>query len=119
MEEDQVVEQQDDLEKMIAHMRAEALKRGKDWLRAKMEDKGGESQEREVVLSAPLSLIDNAGATEHTTPPQQKENKRHRSEGKPARKPAKRAKVMVQGTRMTQQQHQRPADHERQQRVSI
>ncbi|KAJ1112998.1 hypothetical protein NDU88_001258 [Pleurodeles waltl] len=83
---------------MIAHMRAEALKRAKDWLRVKMEDKGSESPEREVVLSAPLSLIDNAGATEHTTPPQQKANKRQRSEGKPAQKPAKRTKVVAQGT---------------------
>ncbi|KAJ1120226.1 hypothetical protein NDU88_008458 [Pleurodeles waltl] len=33
MEEDQVVEQQDYLERMIGHMRAEALKRGKDWQR--------------------------------------------------------------------------------------
>ncbi|KAJ1161248.1 hypothetical protein NDU88_001735 [Pleurodeles waltl] len=39
MEEVEVIEHQDDLEKMPAQTRAEALKRGKDWLHAKMEKK--------------------------------------------------------------------------------
>ncbi|KAJ1185803.1 hypothetical protein NDU88_002590 [Pleurodeles waltl] len=98
MEEDQVVEQQDDLERMIAHMRAEALKRGKDWLRAKMEDKGVESIEHEVETTAPASLTDKAGTTERTSPPPQKPGKQQRSEGKPARKSTKKARVVVQST---------------------
>ncbi|KAJ1142441.1 hypothetical protein NDU88_008766 [Pleurodeles waltl] len=77
---------------MIAHMRAEALKHGKDWLRAKMEDKGEESQECELEDKAPSSLTDNAGAAERTTPPQQKASKQQRSEGEPARKSAKKGK---------------------------
>ncbi|KAJ1091969.1 hypothetical protein NDU88_005083 [Pleurodeles waltl] len=81
MEEDQVVEQQDDLERMIAHMRAEALKRGKDWLRAKMEDKSVESTEREEETTVPASLADKAGYMEtssrrfHQLPREQEDSK--------------------------------------------
>ncbi|KAJ1142108.1 hypothetical protein NDU88_008435 [Pleurodeles waltl] len=98
MDEDQVVEQQDDLERMIAHMRAEALKCSKDWLRTKMEDKGEESQEHELEATALSSLTDNAGTAECISPPPQKASKRQRSEGKPARKSAKKARVVVQST---------------------
>ncbi|KAJ1182384.1 hypothetical protein NDU88_007576 [Pleurodeles waltl] len=96
MEEDQVVEQQDDLERMIAHMRAEVLKRNKDWLRAKIDDKGSEAQEREAEQPAPQKLIDNTAIPKDTSPTRQKATKRQRAERKPTGKPAKRAKVVVQ-----------------------
>ncbi|KAJ1131310.1 hypothetical protein NDU88_009648 [Pleurodeles waltl] len=96
MEEDQVVEQQDDLERMIAHMRAEALKRGKDWLRAKMEDKNMEPTEREDETTAPTSLTDKAA--ERASLPPQKPGRRQRSEGKQARKPTKKARAVFQST---------------------
>ncbi|KAJ1125151.1 hypothetical protein NDU88_003588 [Pleurodeles waltl] len=63
------------------------------WLRAKIEDKGGEAQEREAELPAPQKLTDNTAITEHTSPPRQ------RAESKPTRKPAKGAKVVVQNTK--------------------
>ncbi|KAJ1151027.1 hypothetical protein NDU88_003814 [Pleurodeles waltl] len=81
---------------MIAHMRAEALKRGKDWLRSKIEDKGDEVQEHRLEQPAPLIETVNAEATEQITPPQQRESKRQRAENKPARKPTKKSKVEVQ-----------------------
>ncbi|KAJ1139677.1 hypothetical protein NDU88_006044 [Pleurodeles waltl] len=96
MEEDQVVEQQDDLERMIAHMRAEALKRGKDWLRAKMEDKSLEPAERKEVTTAPTSLADKAA--EQAPLPPEKPGRRQRSEGKQSRKPNKKARVVIQST---------------------
>ncbi|KAJ1105405.1 hypothetical protein NDU88_002811 [Pleurodeles waltl] len=98
MEEDQVVEQQDDIERMIAHMRAAALKRGKDWLCAKMEDKGEESGEHDLEATALSSLADDAGIAERISPPPQKASKRQRSEGKPAMKTAKKTRVVVQST---------------------
>ncbi|KAJ1081524.1 hypothetical protein NDU88_001706 [Pleurodeles waltl] len=98
IEEDQVVEQQDDLERMIAHMRAEALKRGKDWLCAKMEEKSMETTEREEETTAPASLTDKAGATERASLPPQKPGRQQRSEGKQARKPTKKARVVIQST---------------------
>ncbi|KAJ1152268.1 hypothetical protein NDU88_005044 [Pleurodeles waltl] len=98
MEEDQVVEQQDDLERMIAHMRAEALKRGKDWLRAKIEDKGGEAQERVAEQPATQSEANITTATEDTSPTRQKAVKRQRAEKKPTGKPSRRAKAMAQDT---------------------
>ncbi|KAJ1107352.1 hypothetical protein NDU88_004743 [Pleurodeles waltl] len=98
MEEDQVVEQQDDLERMIAHMRAEALKRSKDWLRSKMEDKGADLEGNEDTPTAHLNVTDNAGAPEHTAATPQKASKRQRSDVKTTRKPAKRAKVVAQDT---------------------
>ncbi|KAJ1178224.1 hypothetical protein NDU88_003471 [Pleurodeles waltl] len=98
MEEDQVVEQQDDLERMIAHMRAEALKRGKDWLRAKIEDEGGEAQERVAEQPAPQSETNIPTATEDTSPTRQKAVKRQRAEKKSAGKPSKRSKAVAQDT---------------------
>ncbi|KAJ1151287.1 hypothetical protein NDU88_004070 [Pleurodeles waltl] len=96
MEEDQVVEQQEDLERMIAHMRAEALKRGKDWLRAKMEDKSMELTEREDETTTPTSLTDKAA--ERALLPPQKPGRRQRSEGKQERKPTKKVRVVIQST---------------------
>ncbi|KAJ1082905.1 hypothetical protein NDU88_003066 [Pleurodeles waltl] len=96
MDEDQVVEQQDDLERMIAHVCAEALKRGKDWLRAKMVDTSEESRAQEAPALA--NLPDEAGATERSSPPSQKASKRQKSEGKPARKTAKRPRATVRST---------------------
>ncbi|KAJ1149073.1 hypothetical protein NDU88_001891 [Pleurodeles waltl] len=119
MEEDQIVKQQDDLEKIIAHMRAAALKHGKDWLRAKIEDKGGESQEREAELPAPLKLTDNAGITEHTTPHNRRQTNDRGLKESPQGNPPRGQKSWYRAQRMTQQQHQRPADRECQQRVSI
>ncbi|KAJ1162289.1 hypothetical protein NDU88_002757 [Pleurodeles waltl] len=98
MEEDQVVKQQDDLERMIVHMGAEALKRGKDWLRSKMEDKGVDLEGHEDTPTAHLNVTDNSGAPEHTAPTPQKASKRQRSDVKPTRKLAKRAKVVAQDT---------------------
>ncbi|KAJ1139948.1 hypothetical protein NDU88_006309 [Pleurodeles waltl] len=95
MEEDQVVEQQDDLERMIAHMRAEALKRGNDWLRAKMEEKGEEIQSQDLSAPALPTLADETGVAGGISPPPQKVNKRQRTEGKPARKTTKKARDMV------------------------
>ncbi|KAJ1085116.1 hypothetical protein NDU88_005249 [Pleurodeles waltl] len=95
-EEDQVVDQQDDLERMIAHMRVEALKHGKDWLRSKMEDKGVDLEGHEDTPTAHLNVTDNAGAPEHAAPTPQKASKRQRSDVKPTRKLAKRAKVLSQ-----------------------
>ncbi|KAJ1211655.1 hypothetical protein NDU88_007012 [Pleurodeles waltl] len=83
---------------MIAHMRAEALKRGKDWLRAKMEDKSMEATERKEETTAPASLTDKAGVTERASLPPQKPGRRQRSEGKQARKPTKKARVMILST---------------------
>ncbi|KAJ1080830.1 hypothetical protein NDU88_001019 [Pleurodeles waltl] len=98
MEEDQVVEQQDNLERMIAHMRAEALKRGKDWLRAKMEDKSIEATEHEEETTVAASLTDKAGVTERASLPPQKPGRRQRTDGKQTRKPTKKANVVIQNT---------------------
>ncbi|KAJ1129599.1 hypothetical protein NDU88_007966 [Pleurodeles waltl] len=80
---------------MIAHMRAEALKRGKDWLHAKMEEKGEENQSQDFPAPALPILADETGAAEGISPPPQKANKRQRTEGKPARKTTKKARDMV------------------------
>ncbi|KAJ1157662.1 hypothetical protein NDU88_010366 [Pleurodeles waltl] len=96
MEEDQVVEQQDDLERMISHMCAEALKRGKDWLSAKMVDTSKESRAHEAPALA--NLPDEVGATEWSSPRSQKASKGQKSEGKPARMTAKRPRVAVRST---------------------
>ncbi|KAJ1099835.1 hypothetical protein NDU88_004930 [Pleurodeles waltl] len=93
MEEDQAVEQLDDLEKMIVHMRVEAMRRGKDWLRAKVEDKSREPTERDGDTTAPPGLSDNAA--ERASLPPQKPGRR-RSERKQANKPTKKARVVIQ-----------------------
>ncbi|KAJ1177726.1 hypothetical protein NDU88_002978 [Pleurodeles waltl] len=61
---------------MIAHMRAEALQRGKDWLHAKMEDTGEASRAQDLEATALSNLADDAGAAERISPPPQKANKR-------------------------------------------
>ncbi|KAJ1140935.1 hypothetical protein NDU88_007272 [Pleurodeles waltl] len=94
MEEDHAAEQQDDLESMIAHMRAEALRRGKDWLRAKMEDKNKDPAERIEDTTAPPGPSEKT--PERATLPPQKPSRRQRSEGKQASKPTKRARVVIQ-----------------------
>ncbi|KAJ1178645.1 hypothetical protein NDU88_003888 [Pleurodeles waltl] len=79
---------------MIAHMRAEALRRGKDWLRAKMEDRSREPAERVEDTTAPPGLADNSAER----PPPQKPGRRRRSEGKQASKPTKKARIVIQTT---------------------
>ncbi|KAJ1205235.1 hypothetical protein NDU88_000670 [Pleurodeles waltl] len=81
---------------MIAHMRSEALKRSKDWLRAKMVDRGDESQVQGAP--APAKQTDEVGETERSPSPSQKSSKRQKSEGKPARRAAKRPRATVQST---------------------
>ncbi|KAJ1084646.1 hypothetical protein NDU88_004792 [Pleurodeles waltl] len=88
MEEDHAAEQQDDLESMIAHMRAEALKRGKDWLCAKMEDESREPTED--TTSPPEKTPERAAL------PPQKPSRRRRAEGKQASNPTKKARVVIQ-----------------------
>ncbi|KAJ1207461.1 hypothetical protein NDU88_002852 [Pleurodeles waltl] len=83
---------------MIAHMRAEALKRGKAWLCAKMVNTGEESRAQVLEATALANLPDEARAAEWSSPPPQKANKRQRSEGKPARKTAKKSRVVVWNT---------------------
>ncbi|KAJ1165761.1 hypothetical protein NDU88_006178 [Pleurodeles waltl] len=85
-------EQQDDLERMLAQMRAEALKRGKDWLRKKMEDTTlvGGSPPTEEQQPCTVLEIDDLQVDREQTP---KPNKRQKPAGKPARKPSKRTRV--------------------------
>ncbi|KAJ1136423.1 hypothetical protein NDU88_002840 [Pleurodeles waltl] len=92
MEEDQVVEPQDDLERMLAHMRAEALKRGKDWLCVKMEEKGEERQSIDIPNPSDLPLVTNTNDRGSPPPPPQKASKCQRTEGKPAKKTPKKAR---------------------------
>ncbi|KAJ1101531.1 hypothetical protein NDU88_006598, partial [Pleurodeles waltl] len=92
MEETMLEEQQDDLERMLAQMRAEALKRGKDWLRKKMEDTkpmGGLSSSEEQQPGTVVEINDLQEDREQTPKP----SKRQKSAGKPARKPSKRTRV--------------------------
>ncbi|KAJ1166419.1 hypothetical protein NDU88_006823 [Pleurodeles waltl] len=91
MEEDHAAEQQDDLESMIAHMRAEALKRGNDWLRTKMEDKSREPTERMEDTTSPPEKTPERAAL-----PPQKPSRRRRAEGKQASNPTKKARVVIQ-----------------------
>ncbi|KAJ1119407.1 hypothetical protein NDU88_007593 [Pleurodeles waltl] len=90
MKDGQMVELQDDLEKMIAHMWAEALKRGKDWLRAKMEDSGVENQEKDLTAPVVLDLTEETGTGGNTTPPPQRPSKRQRTEAKPTKRASKK-----------------------------
>ncbi|KAJ1160367.1 hypothetical protein NDU88_000869 [Pleurodeles waltl] len=91
MEEVDVGDHQDDLEKMLAHMRAEALRRGKDWLRAKMEERVVDGDVPQVSDQNLTTREDASGpgSEEDTT---HKANKRQRTEGKPAKKVAKRSR---------------------------
>ncbi|KAJ1209535.1 hypothetical protein NDU88_004909 [Pleurodeles waltl] len=94
MEEDQVVEPQDELEAMIAHMRTEALKRGKDWLRTKMGDRSEEHRDQETPAMA--IIADDMARTERSPSPAQKARKRQKAEGKPTRKTTKRPRGPAQ-----------------------
>ncbi|KAJ1100956.1 hypothetical protein NDU88_006031 [Pleurodeles waltl] len=91
MEDVVVVEQQDDLERMLAQMRAEALKQGKDWLRKEMEDTGperGTPPAPEHDIPAKGDNSETKSEMDHARKP----NKRQRPVGKPAKKAAKRTR---------------------------
>ncbi|KAJ1157363.1 hypothetical protein NDU88_010076 [Pleurodeles waltl] len=79
-------------------MRAEALKRGKDWLRAKMDKKGEENQSQDLSAPACSTSTDGTSTVGSISPPPQKASKRQRTEGKLARKVAKKARGMDQTT---------------------
>ncbi|KAJ1178369.1 hypothetical protein NDU88_003615 [Pleurodeles waltl] len=87
MEEDQVVDQKDDLERM----RAEALNRGKDWLFAKMEEKGEERQNIDILNPSNPHQVTDTNNRGSPLPPQ-KASKRQRMEGKVAKKTPKKAR---------------------------
>ncbi|KAJ1104055.1 hypothetical protein NDU88_001470 [Pleurodeles waltl] len=91
MEEDQEVEPQDYLERMIAHMRSEALKQGKDWLRAKTEDKGQGMQNTDMPNTSDLPPVIEASGKGSPLPPR-KASKCQRTEGGPAKKTPKKAR---------------------------
>ncbi|KAJ1139650.1 hypothetical protein NDU88_006017 [Pleurodeles waltl] len=92
MEEVEVVEHQDDLEKMLTHMMVEALKLGKDLLRAKMEERVADGDVSQV--SDPnLTTREDTNGPWSKGHPTHKTNKRQRTEGKPAKKVAKRPKA--------------------------
>ncbi|KAJ1164474.1 hypothetical protein NDU88_004911 [Pleurodeles waltl] len=88
MEEVEAMEHQVDLEKMLAHMRAEALKRGKDLLRSKMEDNVAEGDVQLVHITK-----EDAKETEPVGHPTHNAAKRQRVEGRQAKKVAKRPKA--------------------------
>ncbi|KAJ1127527.1 hypothetical protein NDU88_005926 [Pleurodeles waltl] len=91
MEEVDVGDHHDDLERMLAQMRAEALKRGKDWLRGKMEESGPEGVVPQLSdQNAPSreDAGDPGSEVDHTHKP----SKRQRSVGKPAKKVVKKPK---------------------------
>ncbi|KAJ1109064.1 hypothetical protein NDU88_006433 [Pleurodeles waltl] len=97
MEEIILEDQQDDLERMLAQMRSEALKRGKDWLRKKMEDatpEGGLSLSEDQQVLTRREFGDPQTDREHTPKP----SKHQKSAVKPARKPAKRTRDPEQDT---------------------
>ncbi|KAJ1132426.1 hypothetical protein NDU88_010739 [Pleurodeles waltl] len=82
---------------MLAWMRAEALKRGKDWLHKKMEDttpEGGPSLTEDQQPSTALEIGDLQADREQTPKP----SKRQKSAGKPARKPLKRTRAPERDT---------------------
>ncbi|KAJ1116822.1 hypothetical protein NDU88_005027 [Pleurodeles waltl] len=89
MEEVDVGDPQDDLERMLAQMRAEALRHGKDWLRAKMEERDTEGDAQQVSDLNPTSMKDS-GDPGPELDPTHKTSKQQRAEGKPAKKVAKR-----------------------------
>ncbi|KAJ1124681.1 hypothetical protein NDU88_003130 [Pleurodeles waltl] len=83
---------QDELEKILAHLRAEVLMRGKDWVRTKMTeepayvygeqqaDKGSTSQGQTSCPCAEQEIAE-------------KPRKRQKVEGKPAKKAPKKPRV--------------------------
>ncbi|KAJ1173836.1 hypothetical protein NDU88_005661 [Pleurodeles waltl] len=90
MEEVVVVEQQDDLERMLAHMRAEALRRGKDWFCAKMEERSDEGQLTNMTEQDGLHTTVDAGDAGPILAPIPKTSKRQRTAGKPPKKVTKK-----------------------------
>ncbi|KAJ1146364.1 hypothetical protein NDU88_012641 [Pleurodeles waltl] len=88
MEEVNVEDQQDDLERMLAQMRTEALKRGKDWLRKKMDDAAPEGGVLLTVDQHAFMGGDN-GDLQSDREQTRKPNKQQKSMGKPAKKPTK------------------------------
>ncbi|KAJ1206301.1 hypothetical protein NDU88_001708 [Pleurodeles waltl] len=92
MEEVEVADHQDDLEKMLAPMRTEALKQGKDWLRAKMEERVADGDVSQV-LDPNLTMREDTNGPGSEGHPTHKANKRQRMEGKPTKKVAKRPKA--------------------------
>ncbi|KAJ1180013.1 hypothetical protein NDU88_005241 [Pleurodeles waltl] len=98
MEEEQTVEQQDDLDRMLAQMMAEALKRGKDWLRVKMLEKGDERQTPDLADQICLPLAEDTNDAGTITRSPQNASKRQRTEEKPAKKAAKWSRGMDQST---------------------
>ncbi|KAJ1190077.1 hypothetical protein NDU88_006816 [Pleurodeles waltl] len=84
---------------MIAHMRTEALKRGKDWLRTKMGDRSEEHRDQETPAAA--KATDDRAPTERTPSPSQKARKRQKAEGKPTRKTTKRPRGPAQSAEET------------------
>ncbi|KAJ1118618.1 hypothetical protein NDU88_006807 [Pleurodeles waltl] len=76
---------------MLAQMRSEALKRGKDWLCKKMEDTTPEGGPSLTVDKHAFTGLDigNLQADREQTP---KPNKQQKSMGKPARKSSKRTR---------------------------
>ncbi|KAJ1084759.1 hypothetical protein NDU88_004905 [Pleurodeles waltl] len=77
---------------MLAQMRSEALKRGKEWLRKKMEDaapEGGPSLTMDQHASTGGANSDLQADREQMPKP----NKRQKSMGKPAKKPTKRTRA--------------------------
>ncbi|KAJ1117459.1 hypothetical protein NDU88_005659 [Pleurodeles waltl] len=85
MEEVEVGDHQDDLDKMLAHMRAEDLRRGNDWLRAKMEERVTD-RDAPQVLDQNNTTREDASGPGSEVDPTHKANKRQRTEGKPAKK---------------------------------
>ncbi|KAJ1096422.1 hypothetical protein NDU88_001564 [Pleurodeles waltl] len=77
---------------MIAHLRAEAMKRGKNWLRAKMAEKDEDDQTPDGTDQTTMFMTEEACGTGTDTELQQRANKRQRAEGKPAKKTAKKSK---------------------------
>ncbi|KAJ1164476.1 hypothetical protein NDU88_004913 [Pleurodeles waltl] len=79
---------QDDLEKMVAHMRAETLKLGKDWLCAKMEDNVAEGDVQFVHITK-----EDTKEAEPVGHPTHNAAKRQRVERRQAKRVAKSPKA--------------------------
>ncbi|KAJ1154287.1 hypothetical protein NDU88_007040 [Pleurodeles waltl] len=80
---------QDELEKILAHMRAEAMKHGKDWQRTKMTEEvmDGNAEKQAGEGSSSQGETGCPGAKREFT---EKPRKRQKVEGKPARKAPKK-----------------------------
>ncbi|KAJ1105363.1 hypothetical protein NDU88_002770 [Pleurodeles waltl] len=112
MEEVDVVNHQDDLGKMLSHMRAEALRRGKDWLRAKMEERVADGDVSQV-LDQNGTTREDASVPGSEVDPTHKGSTQKRTEGKQAKKVAKRTR----GGQTGLPQHQQRRSTQKQQFV--